>query len=351
MPPAFTADFRPGFAVRLIAWYQRNHRDLPWRHTTDPYSIWLSEVILQQTRVKQGLPYYQAFLRTFPTVHALAAASEQEVLRLWQGLGYYSRARNLHRTARQIVDEFGGVFPNSYAGLLQLRGIGPYTAAAVASFAYREAVAVVDGNVYRVLSRLAGITADITTHAAKKLFAALAAELIPADQPDLYNQAIMEFGALLCTPKSPDCLLCPFNSVCVAYLSGRPEAYPVKKGKVASRERFFTYTVFKHQGKLALRERTAKDIWQNLYDFHLEEAPAFENERSERNVVEEPAVSYSPVLQHQLSHQTVFARFRLVEVLDPTAVEALGLRWFSAEEIADLPKSALIVKYLQKHFF
>ena len=208
---------QPSFlAAALLAWYPRHQRDLPWRHTRDPYAIWLSEVILQQTRVAQGLPYYETFLRAYPTVQHMAAAPEAEVLRYWQGLGYYSRARNMHRTARQVVEEYNGLFPGNYAGLLKLRGIGPYTAAAIASFAFDEAVAVLDGNVYRVLARIFGLHSDIAAPSSRKEFQAVADQHIPASTPADFNQAIMEFGAIQCTPAKPDCLFCPLQATCSA---------------------------------------------------------------------------------------------------------------------------------------
>ncbi len=228
------------FAPVLEAWYERHKRNLPWRHTRDPYAIWLSEVILQQTRVVQGLPYYERFLNAYPHVQAMADADERDILRLWQGLGYYSRARNMHQTARQIVSERAGKFPDTYQELLRLKGIGAYTAAAIASFAFGERVAVVDGNVYRVLARVFGISEDITTTGAKKTFATLAQTLIGAAQdPATYNQAIMEFGAIQCTPVAPDCLLCPVHAHCVAFQTGRQHLLPVKSKKNARSRTLF----------------------------------------------------------------------------------------------------------------
>ena len=233
------------FAPTLEEWYLRHKRDLPWRHTTDPYRIWLSEIILQQTRVAQGLPYYLRFIDAYPTLADLALAEEQELLRLWQGLGYYSRARNLHQTAKHIHHELAGEFPGTYRSLLTLKGIGAYTAAAVASFAYGERVPVVDGNVYRVLARVFGIDEDILSTGAKKTFATLATRLITdAIDPATYNQAIMEFGAIQCTPVAPDCLICPLQQQCVAYLTGRQRELPVKKKKAAVRERFLSLPRF-----------------------------------------------------------------------------------------------------------
>ncbi|MFP4091343.1 MAG: A/G-specific adenine glycosylase, partial [Cyclobacteriaceae bacterium] len=205
------------FAERIIGWYHHHKRDLPWRHSRDPYIIWLSEIILQQTRVVQGLPYFMRFAEAFPTVYDLASASQQEVLRLWQGLGYYSRARNMHACARLIVEQHNGVFPLHYQELLQLKGVGPYTAAAIASFAYNETVAVLDGNVFRVLARVFGVEDDISSGQGQKRFQALAAQLVPEGKAGEYNQAIMEFGALQCTPQSPACLLCPLSEICYAF--------------------------------------------------------------------------------------------------------------------------------------
>jgi len=216
------------FSARLVEWYLQNKRELPWRTTKDPYKIWLSEIILQQTRVAQGLPYYLKFIEKYPNVRALANADEQEVLRLWQGLGYYSRARNLHAAAKYVANELGGNFPDSYQKLKQLKGVGDYTAAAIASFAYQEKVAVVDGNVYRVLARLFGIEIDINSNEGKKTFSKLANELITQYQPDLHNQAMMEFGALHCTPANPNCMFCPFTTECEARLTQRQSVLPIK---------------------------------------------------------------------------------------------------------------------------
>ena len=216
------------FSKIVIRWYSGNNRKLPWRETQNPYFIWLSEIILQQTQVKQGLPYYEAFVKNFPTIYDLAAAEEQTVLKLWQGLGYYSRARNLHFTAQYIVNECNGVFPNTYKTLLKLKGVGDYTASAIASICFGEATAVVDGNVYRVLARYFGIDTPINTTDGIKQFKALAQELIDKKDPATFNQAIMEFGAMQCRPKTPDCLFCPLSTSCIAYNKGRVGELPVK---------------------------------------------------------------------------------------------------------------------------
>ena len=353
---------QPSFlAAALLAWYPRHHRDLPWRHTRDPYAIWLSEVILQQTRVAQGLPYYETFLAAYPTVQALAAAPEAEVLRYWQGLGYYSRARNMHHTAQQVVNEHAGRFPSTYASLLQLRGVGPYTAAAIASFAFDEAVAVLDGNVYRVLARIFGLHSDIAAPSSRKEFQALADQHIPAATPADFNQAIMEFGALQCTPVKPDCLFCPLQQQCWAFQHGQVALLPVKSKAKASRTRYFHYFVLRHGEQTYLRERREKDIWQGLYDFALAETTVPEllpeellrhlnalGASLDTNQAAEPSATY----RHVLSHQKLEARFHpmtLVEPLPATTLRDLGLRAYSADEIEALPKPKLIDNYCNQN--
>lgn len=350
-------------ASALLNWYPRHRRDLPWRHTRNPYAIWLSEVILQQTRVAQGLPYYLDFLTSYPTVQDLAAAPEQEVLRHWQGLGYYSRARNMHHTAQQVVGEFGGKFPATYAGLRQLKGVGPYTAAAIASFAFDEAVAVLDGNVFRVLARIFGLHSDIAAPTSRKEFQTLADQHLPPAHAAEFNQAVMEFGALQCTPAKPDCLFCPLQSQCWAFQHGQVALLPVKSKAKAARTRYFHYFVLRHGEQLYLKERLSGDIWQGLYDFALAETDAVEMPAAEvlrhvealggaldtRRVAEDrPA----PTLRHVLSHQKLEARFHAVELvaaLPETSLRNTGLRAYSAAEIEDLPKPVLISNYLAKH--
>ena len=348
-------------AAALLAWYPRHHRDLPWRHTRDPYAIWLSEVILQQTRVAQGLPYYETFLAAYPTVQELAAAPEAEVLRYWQGLGYYSRARNMHHTAQQVVTEHGGQFPSTYAGLLQLRGVGPYTAAAIASFAFDEAVAVLDGNVYRVLARIFGLHSDIAAPSSRKEFQALADQHIPASTPAGFNQAIMEFGAIQCTPLKPDCLFCPLQSQCWAFQHGQVALLPVKSKAKASRTRYFHYFVLRHGERTYLRERREKDIWQGLYDFAMAETTIPElppaelmrhldalGVRLDASQAAEPTSAY----RHVLSHQKLEVRFHLLALSHPlpdTTLRDMGLRAYSADEIEALPKPKLIANYCSQN--
>lgn len=313
------------FTNLLIEWYLQKKRDLPWRNTTNPYPIWLSEIILQQTRVAQGMPYFYAFLESFPTVKELAIADEQQVLKLWQGLGYYSRARNLHQTAQYIANELDGVFPNSYAGLIQLKGIGEYTAAAIASFAYNEPVPVVDGNVFRVVSRYFGIESDISTGKTKKEFTALAAELLSKEQPALFNQAIMEFGAMHCTPKNPDCENCIFNSSCVALQKGLVGQLPFKSKKIKIRKRYFNYIVLQDKkGNTKIQQRTDKGIWHNLYEFPLFEttqeegfetiAPLIKNDTDFGDSVVSIQEANPISLIHKLSHQHLYIKFWKVTV-------------------------------------
>lgn len=259
----------------LIRWYEENKRDLPWRRTSDPYLVWISEIILQQTRVVQGLEYFNRFTERFPNVAALAMADEDEVMKYWQGLGYYSRARNLHAAAQQIMNDFDGVFPRTREEVLSLRGIGDYTAAAICSFAYRLPYATVDGNVFRVLARLFDVDLPIDGGEGKKYFTALAQSLLDERRPDLFNQAMMEFGALQCVPKSPDCECCPLNGKCLGLAARRVERLPVKSGKTAVKPRYFNYLYIHGQGMTLLSKRTGDDIWRNLYEF-----PLIETERA-----------------------------------------------------------------------
>ncbi len=254
-------------ASKLIEWYESNKRELPWRDINDPYKIWISEIILQQTRVNQGMDYYLRFIDRFPDIHTLADADEQEVLKYWQGLGYYSRARNLHAAAQTVVNDFGGIFPNDYHSIIQLKGIGEYTASAIISFAWNKPYPVVDGNVFRFLSRLLMIDEPIDTNKGKTLFTKIAGELMDVSQAGIFNQAIMEFGALQCVPASPNCFTCPFSEKCFAYSESKTEAYPVKLNKVKIKNRYFHYFYIRINDHIHIRRRTEKDIWQNLYEF------------------------------------------------------------------------------------
>ena len=287
------------FALTLLHWFRENGRDLPWRQTRDPYAVWLSEIILQQTQVKQGWDYWLRFMRRWPTVADLAAATEDEVLREWQGLGYYSRARNLHTAARQIVEM--GAFPATLEGIRALKGVGDYTAAAVGSIAFGLPVAVVDGNVYRVLARHYGISTPINTTEGKKVFAALAQSLLPADEASAYNQAIMDFGAVLCTPKSPCCAQCPLAESCVALRDDMVGQLPVKLKTLKVQERHLIYTYIRCQGHTAIRRRPAGDIWQGLYEPCLADEPL------------PGAVLLRRNQKHVLTHRVLYADFYLLE--------------------------------------
>lgn len=312
------------FAEILIHWYSENKRHLPWRETTDPYRIWISEIILQQTRVVQGLAYFNRFMERFPDVLALASAEEDEVMKYWQGLGYYSRARNLHAAARQVMERFDGVFPQDYTEVLSLKGIGEYTAAAICSFAWRKPFAVVDGNVYRVLGRVFGIETPIDSTAGKKEFAELAQIMLDREHPDQYNQAIMDFGAVQCTPKVPHCLYCPLRERCVAFSSGKVNDLPVKAGKTLVKPRYFNYLHIHCKGKTLLVRRNAKDIWQNLYEYPLIETgnsmdfaglQCTETYKQLMSGVSEIQVlRMIEMPKHVLSHRIIYARFYDLEV-------------------------------------
>jgi A/G-specific adenine glycosylase len=345
------------FSEVLIHWYNTNKRDLPWRKTKDPYRIWLSEVILQQTRVAQGSPYYEKFVETYPNVKALALADEQDVLRLWQGLGYYSRARNMSITAKIVVKDFDGIFPNNYKDLLKLKGIGPYTAAAIASFAFEEKVAVVDGNVFRVLARVFGIETDISSHEAKNVFSKLANELISTESPSTYNQAIMEFGAIHCTSVNPVCKFCVFNESCVANAKGMQSILPIKSKKVKVRNRFFNYFVIELNGKFLMHQRSEGDIWTGLNDFYLVENEEKFSELDEINsdflqetLSKSIIKGNSEKIKHILTHQLIEARFWHLVLNEEVAVP-LGYAFYSSDEVEALPKPILIEKYLKSFWF
>jgi A/G-specific adenine glycosylase len=313
------------FANSLTQWYLKNKRDLPWRNTQNPYYIWLSEIMLQQTRVAQGMPYFYSFTNAFPTVFDLANASEEQVLKLWQGLGYYSRARNLHKTAQYVAFELDGKFPDHYTALLKLKGVGSYTAAAIASFSYGESVPVVDGNVFRVLSRYFDIETDILSNNAKKEFTDLAYELMSKDNPALFNQAIMEFGALQCVPKNPNCVVCPLNNSCLALQKNKIDSLPVKSKKAKAKNRYFNYVIFldEHQNTI-IQKRTDKGIWHNLYEFPLietEQEVDFQylvEQMQQQDFVENKILSIAQISTesqiHKLTHQHLYIRFWKVQV-------------------------------------
>ena len=345
-------DFFMNFSSVLIQWYLEHKRPLPWRQTKNPYYVWLSEIILQQTRVEQGLPYYKKFVETFPVIEDLASASEHEVLKLWQGLGYYSRARNLHASAQYIVSELNGQFPQSYKELLKLKGVGDYTASAVASICYEEPQAVVDGNVFRVLSRIYGIDTPINSGEGKREFKELAQELLDPRRPSDFNQGMMEFGAVQCKPQQPLCHTCPFAAGCIAYNQGKIKDLPVKLKKAPVKVRHFNYLVFvSRERETLLKQRTQKGIWHGLYEFPLVETQV---DAGEELLVKEPAFKKyvtesdpmirsfnpSPVV-HKLSHQHIHTKFW---ILDSDELPEAGI---PLNRLTDYPVPALIEKFIE----
>ena len=344
------------FSNSLVQWYLQNMRDLPWRDTINPYQIWLSEIMLQQTRVAQGLPYFISFINAFPTVFDLANAEEDQVLKLWQGLGYYSRARNLHATAKYVAHELNGIFPDNYKELLKLKGIGEYTAAAIASFSYNEPVAVLDGNVYRVLSRYFNMDNDISDTKTKKVFQTLAQEVLLKDNPAIFNQAIMEFGALQCVPKNPDCESCVLSNSCAALQYNKVAQLPVKSKKTKVTPKYFNYLILKDiTGKFIVQKREGKGIWENLYEFPLfETAELMAPEVIEKQLIQmdffgqkakEIILLNSEIIKHKLSHQHLFIRFFLMEF----DVELPGSKGF--EEIKKLPFPIVIHNFMLSNYF
>ena len=340
----------------LINWYNENRRDLPWRHNPSPYQVWLSEVILQQTRVNQGMDYYLRFIERWPDVASLAQASEEEVLKMWQGLGYYSRARNLHKCAKQVVEQYGGKFPADFEQLKKLKGVGDYTAAAIASIAFNLPHAVVDGNVYRVLSRLFDVDTPINSPEGQTVFAQLADELLNREQPSLHNQAMMEFGALHCTPKNPNCLYCPLQAQCLAFANQTVAQRPVKLPKVKVTTRFFNYLVIRIKGKIHLHKRDDKDIWKNLYDF-----PCIETEEmtSAEDILQSEAFlqlienktfvvrKVTLLYKHQLTHRTIMAQFIEIKLDEELLqIETKGLFLTPESDLGNYPIPRLIDLYL-----
>lgn len=344
-------------SMRLREWYDSHKRDLPWRSTRSPYLIWVSEVILQQTQVAQGLDYYNRFVRRFPDVASLAAADEDEVLRYWQGLGYYSRARNMRMAAIDVMSRYGGSFPERYEDVLSLKGIGEYTAAAIVSFAWNKPYPVVDGNVFRVLSRLFAINTPIDSGQGKKVFSALAASLLDPANAGTHNQAIMELGALVCTPRDPDCEACPLVDACLAYAAGEATSYPVKRGKINRRTRHFLYLYIICKGKTWLRRRQKGDIWTGLYEYPLiETETALPVERlGERDEVlallgkegNARILEIKAGVKHVLSHQLLFLTFVKVEIDEPTPALS-AYQEISMEDLGDYAVPQPIHDYLAR---
>ncbi|MCL7752827.1 A/G-specific adenine glycosylase [Polaribacter sp. Z022] len=339
------------FSNTLIYWYLQNNRDLPWRKSKNPYFIWLSEIMLQQTRVAQGLSYYLKFTETFPTVFDLANANESTVLKMWQGLGYYSRARNLHFSAKFIANELNGIFPATYNDIINLKGVGDYTASAIASICFNEPTAVVDGNVYRVLSRYFGIKTPINSSKGIKEFKVLAQSLIDNKQPGTYNQAIMDFGALHCKPQNPLCQTCPFSDSCIALEKNITKELPIKEKKIKIKKRYFNFLVIKtNNNKTILSERTGKGIWQGLYQFPLIETD--KKIQKEELISTEDFINLFPEettislfnkkeIVHKLSHQHLHTQFWVIETKNHTDA---SINW---TEIEKFPVPILIAKFLE----
>lgn len=346
------------FSQEIIDWYGLNKRDLPWRKTKNPYKIWLSEIILQQTKVAQGLPYYQKFCQTFPDVQKLANAKEEEVLKLWQGLGYYSRARNLHFASKQIINSFKGKFPDNYKDIISLKGVGEYTAAAIASFAYKLPHAVVDGNVFRLLSRFYGIDTAINSSSGKKIFSELAQTVLDKTKADTNNQAIMEFGALMCKPKDPDCNNCPLQEGCKAFQNNEIDKLPVKIKKGKQKKLYFEYLFITNKENTYIKKRVEKGIWQNLYEFPFIE---FTESKSEEEVIKSiqnqeflkqvkfEFVKTSEIHKHTLSHRIINGRVWHIEIEE----KLKDHQWkeITKNSINNYPMSRLMEIFLETNIF
>ena len=344
------------FSDTLIHWYRNNKRDLPWRNTNDAYLIWLSEIILQQTRVEQGRPYYYKFSEQYPDVKSFAAASEDDILRLWQGLGYYSRGRNMLKTAKIIAANFNGVFPTAHQDLIKLTGIGDYTAAAISSFSVNEAKAVVDGNVYRLLARYFGIETPINSTQGKKQFQVVADELINPANAGEHNQAMIEFGALQCKPKNPNCTICAFISSCFAYQNQKINELPVKLKKLKIKERFFYFFIIQKEQQILIKRRGNQDIWAGLHDLpsiefndrtNFKDVAAhqdFKNWFSKSPIIH----SVSDEIKHILTHQRIYARFVHIENCNDEAIEQNNCFWVNIDDLHQYGQPKLIFEFLKK---
>lgn len=343
------------FSTLLLQWNkQKNKRQMPWKGEKDPYKIWLSEIILQQTRVEQGLGYYHRFVEVFPEIHKLAKATDSKVFKLWEGLGYYTRCRNLIATARYISKDLKGKFPSTYEEIKELKGIGPYTAAAISSFAFNLPHAVVDGNVFRVLSRVFGIVKPIDSTEGKKYFTQLANEILDKKSPGIYNQAIMDFGAVVCKPVAPLCTGCIFNKTCFAFLRNQINELPVKEKKISIKKRWFYYLVIGHENKIAIRQRTSKDIWQQLYEFPVVETNKEEEikqilmQAEKLNLLQKRSyeiIAVSPLFKQQLSHQLIagqFIKIKLKQKLDM----GKNVIWVTKKEM----KKFAFPKFINQYF-
>ena len=344
------------FSTLLIKWdREKNKRKMPWKGEKDPYKIWLSEIILQQTRVEQGLNYYNNFINKFSDIHKLAKTADATIFKLWEGLGYYTRCRNLIATARYISKDLKGEFPSSYEEIKALKGIGPYTAAAISSFAFNLPYAVVDGNVFRVLARFFGIKMPIDTMAGKRIFSNLANELLNKKQPALYNQAIMDFGAVICKPALPLCTTCVFKKHCSAFLNNKINELPVKEKKVSIRKRWFYYLILEYSNEIAIRQRDEKDIWQDLYEFPLIESSIELDKKDILRALEKKKwlskkeyemISVSSIYKQQLSHQLIMGRFIKLKLKQKKTLPNFWL-WVSGKKVDKYPFPQFINQYLR----
>jgi A/G-specific adenine glycosylase len=343
------------FELLICDWYRQNKRDLPWRKTNNPYFIYLSEVILQQTRVDQGKKYYEKFIKKYPKIEDLANAQEQVILNDWQGLGYYSRARNLHNTAKIVCYHYNGNFPNQYNEIIKLKGIGEYTAAAIASFAFALPYAVLDGNVFRVLSRIFDISLAIDSTEGKKTFKKLAQELLPIDNPAEYNQAIMEFGAIQCLPKNPKCVICVFRNDCLSFKNNTISERPLKLVKTKIRKRFFHYFIFKSADKILIRKRENQDIWKHLFEFPYFE---YDSEINEEVILEriKHEFEFTPfsvikTKKHILTHQHIFPKFWIFDVENFSHIEDyFECKSIKISDLDEFPLPRLIDRFLEENY-
>ena len=326
------------FAQQLLSWYNDHQRELPWRGETDPYKIWVSEIILQQTRVQQGWEYYQQFIQTFPDVQSLATADEQEVLRLWQGLGYYSRARNIHHAAQQIMRDFGGSFPKNYEDIRSLKGVGDYTAAAIAAFAFGLPYPAVDGNMMRVICRHFGIREDITIPKTRKEITRIARQEMADADPALFNQAMMDFGATQCTPANPACNECPLRKSCYAYLNGVTQLLPVKVQKIQKRQRYFQLTMHLAGNRTILEKRVGNDIWRNMYQFPL----------TESEVPTPPQEHHVATIHETLTHQQIQADFYVKPCKRLPKLQA-HQEMVSLDQLSQYPMPKIMTLFIQKY--
>ena len=344
----------------LMDWHLNiNNREMPWKGEKDPYKIWLSEVILQQTRVDQGMAYYEKFVLNFPTVNDLAVAKDEDVFKLWEGLGYYNRCKNLLYTARFIVNSLAGKFPDKYEDILALKGVGPYTAAAIASFAFNKPFAVVDGNVFRVLSRLFAIATPIDSNEGKQQFATLAQEILDKDNPALYNQAIMDFGATVCMPVNPQCNSCQLQTVCKAYLEGVVNRLPIKEKILLKKNRWFYYFIIQHNNEVLVEKRIAKDIWENLFEFYLlesgeqmdwEESSVKEWLNQQLGVEKAEVISISSTQKQQLTHQQIRGQFISVKI-DAIPNNLKHHQWLPTADLGKLAFPKFINQFLESASF